>query len=84
VARKQLHFSLTPTQLAYVESDAVVNAIIGPMGDGHPATRLQYNHPGIFRNFIPIQWTTIYRLLFTGVSSLGKIKRNIQKPPPLG
>jgi hypothetical protein len=34
VAKKKLNFSLTPTQLAYVESDAVVNAIIGPMGDG--------------------------------------------------
>lgn len=31
---KELRFNLTPTQLAYVESDAVVNAIIGPMGDG--------------------------------------------------
>ncbi|MCL6622934.1 MAG: phage terminase large subunit [Syntrophobacterales bacterium] len=31
---KELRFSLTPTQRAYVESDAVVNAIIGPMGDG--------------------------------------------------
>lgn len=31
---QQLCFSLTPTQQAYVESDAVVTAIIGPMGDG--------------------------------------------------
>lgn len=31
---KELRFKLTPTQRAYVESDAVVNAIIGPMGDG--------------------------------------------------
>ncbi len=34
MAKKRLHFALTPTQRAFVESDAVVNAIIGPMGDG--------------------------------------------------
>lgn len=30
----RLEFKLSPTQRAYVESEAVVNAIIGPMGDG--------------------------------------------------
>jgi hypothetical protein len=34
VAKKKLNFALTPTQLSFVESDAVVNTIIGSMGDG--------------------------------------------------